>query len=243
MLNPTQRSGEEEVNQQESLQINKTITVQQKQEIENKIQSSSHELYYNSFVYRVLAFTTNGTLIVDLKLQRDSKEKETMTSLMNKSTMQFACKLNAEKLIPILTQAVIQKKKEWHMPTDKEKEVMESQGDQSPISGKKPNFLSTGGTKHLRDSHIKFQGDVTTLTAGLKSQSRIGSRIEDQLQQASQSINEEAAEKVDQKGAEGQILNETMQDLIEIQLFNLNIAIVFNDLFCVATLSNIQSPA
>ena len=54
-------------------------------------------------MYRVLAFTTDGTLIVDLKLERDSKEKETMTSLMNKSTMQFACKLKAEKLIPILT--------------------------------------------------------------------------------------------------------------------------------------------
>jgi hypothetical protein len=40
----------------------------------------------------------------------------------------------------------------------------------------------------------------------------------------------------------GEILNETMQDLIEIQLFNLSITIVFNDLFCCATISNIQSP-
>jgi hypothetical protein len=66
------------------------------------------------------------------------------------------------------------------MPAEKEKDVLATEGDQSPISGKKSSFVTTGGAKHhLRDSHIKFAGDVTTLTAGLKSQSRIGSRIED----------------------------------------------------------------
>ena len=163
-----------------------------------------------------------------------------MSSMMNKSSMQFACKLNAEKIIPILTQAVLQKQKVWQVRTEKE-QVRRSAGGQISQLDQHPKEATGAGAKHLRDSHIKFQGDVTTLTAGLKSQSRIGSRIEAELQQISSSINEENIETIEQK-KEGDILNETLQDLIEIQLFNLNITIVFNDLFCVATFSNIQAP-
>ena len=113
--------------------------------------------------------------------------------------------------MPFLTAAILLKQKEWNaIPTEKEAELS---GEMSPQLK-----VTTKVNKHLlRDSHIKFQGDVTLL----KSQSRIDDDVSPPPQNA--------------------ILNETMQDLIEIQLFNMNIAIVFNDLFCVATVASIKS--
>jgi len=64
--------------------MSKTLFVHQKQDVETKISSSSHELYHNAFVYRVFAFTVNGTLIVDMKLP-DSKAKGRLGSSLNKS--------------------------------------------------------------------------------------------------------------------------------------------------------------
>lgn len=53
--------------------INKEVPVQVKQDVESKLPNPYHELYPNAFVYRVLAFTINSTVIVDLKLHNEDK--------------------------------------------------------------------------------------------------------------------------------------------------------------------------
>ena len=53
------------------------MDVQIKSEVESKLTNPYHSLYPNAFVYRVLAFTINATVIVDLKLHNEGKPKAT----------------------------------------------------------------------------------------------------------------------------------------------------------------------
>jgi hypothetical protein len=85
---------------------------------------------------------------------------------------------------------------------------------------------------------------------GIKSHSRIASRIEaavDSLSEPEEShnimsnvmSNPELHTNLDAKHQSTQRINETLQDIIELQIFNLNITIAHNDLLCVATIASI----
>jgi hypothetical protein len=113
--------------------------------------------------------------------------------------------------MPFLTNAILQKQKEWDKSVEDD-----ISGEMSPNLTKVTPKASPAGKSHLRDSHIKFQGETLTPN-GMKSQPKIVSH------------------------KDGTFLNETMQDILEIHLFNLNFSIVFNDVFCVATLASLHT--